>query len=111
MILNGAFKNIEAYNPSEKGKILIAFDEIIGDMLSNKKLNKIVNELFIRGGKIFLLFLSHNLTSLFQKKIILNSTHYFIMKFPDQKGLQQTAYNHSSNIYKNVLQTIFLSNY
>ena len=39
-------------------KILIAFDDIIADMLSNKKLNPIVTELFIRGRKlnIFLAF-------------------------------------------------------
>ena len=32
------------------------------------------------------------------KKIKLNSTHYFIMKIPDKRELQQTAFNHSSDI-------------
>ena len=33
------------------------------------------------------------------KNIRLNSTHYFIMKVPDRRELQQTAFNHSSDIY------------
>ena len=45
------YKNIEEYNPNKKRKILIVFDDIIADLLSNKKLNPIVTELFIRGNK------------------------------------------------------------
>ena len=41
------YKNIEEYNPNKKYKILIVFDDMIADMLSNKKLNPIVSELFI----------------------------------------------------------------
>ena len=33
------YKNIEEYNPNKKREILIIFDDIIADMLSNKKLN------------------------------------------------------------------------
>ena len=39
-------KNIEEYNLNKKRKILIIF-HMIPDMLSNKKLNPIVTELFI----------------------------------------------------------------
>ena len=46
------YKNIEDYNPNKKRKILIGFDDMIADMLSNKKLNTIVTELFIRGRKL-----------------------------------------------------------
>ena len=42
------YKNVEKYKPNKKRKILIVFDNIIADMLSNKKLNLIVTELFIR---------------------------------------------------------------
>ena len=42
-------KNIEEYNPNKKRKILIVFDYIIADILSNRKLNLIVTKLFIRG--------------------------------------------------------------
>ena len=61
-------QNIEKYNPSKKRKILIVFDDMVADMLNNK-LNEIVTEIFIRGKKIFLLFLSHNLNLLFQKML------------------------------------------
>ena len=43
------YTNIEEYNPNKKRKILIVFDDIIADILSNEKLNPIVTELFIRG--------------------------------------------------------------
>ena len=39
------YKNIEQYNPNKKRKILIIFDDVIADILSNKKLNPIVNYL------------------------------------------------------------------
>ena len=47
--MNDIYNNIEDYNPNKKRKILILFDDMIADMLSNKKLNPIVTELFIRG--------------------------------------------------------------
>ena len=45
-------KSIEEYNANKKRKILIIFDDMIDDMLSNKKLNSIVTGLFMRGIKI-----------------------------------------------------------
>ena len=35
-------KNIEEYNPNKKRKILIVFDDMNADVLSNKKINPIV---------------------------------------------------------------------
>ena len=46
------YKNIEEYNISKKRKILIIFDDMIADMINNKKLNSVVTELFIRGRKL-----------------------------------------------------------
>ena len=46
------YKNIGEYNPIKKRKILIVFDDMIVDMLNNKKLNSVVTELFIRGRKL-----------------------------------------------------------
>ena len=43
------YKNIDEYNPDKENKILIVFDDMIADMIHNKKLNSIVTELFIRG--------------------------------------------------------------
>ena len=49
--MDDIYKNIEEYNPNKNRKIIIVFDNMIADMLSNKKLNPIVTELFIRGRK------------------------------------------------------------
>ena len=46
------YENIEEYKPNKNKKILVALDDLIADMLSNKKLNLIVTELFIRGRKL-----------------------------------------------------------
>ena len=55
-------KNIEEYNLNKKRKILIIFHDMIADMLSNKKLNPVVTESFIRGRKlnIFLFFVTQS---------------------------------------------------
>ena len=78
-------KNIEKYNPNKKCKILIIFDDMIDDMVSNGKLNPIVTELSIRGRKlsISLVFITQSCFAV-SKNIRLNSTHYFIMKIPSK---------------------------
>ena len=93
--MDDVYKNIEEYNPNKKRKILIVFDDMIADMLSNKKLNPIVTELFIRGRKlnISLAFITQSYFVV-PKNIRLNSTHYFIMKIPNKRELQQIAFNH-----------------
>ena len=50
--MDDIYKKIEEYNPNKKRKILIVFDDMTADMLSNKKLNPIITELFIRGRKL-----------------------------------------------------------
>ena len=47
--MDDSYKNIEEYNPNKKRKMLIVFDDMIADILNNKKLNPIVTELFFRG--------------------------------------------------------------
>ena len=46
--MQDVYKNIEKYNIGKKRKILIVFDDMIADMINNKKLNPVVTELFIR---------------------------------------------------------------
>ena len=81
--MDDIYKSIDGYNPNKKCKILIVSDDMIDDMLSNKKLNPTVTELFIRGRK---LNISHIfITQLYfavPKNIRLNSMHYFIMEIP-----------------------------
>ena len=36
------FKNIEEHNPDKKRKILVIINDIIADMLGNKKVNLVV---------------------------------------------------------------------
>ena len=95
--MNDIYKNIEEYNPFKKRKILIVFDYMIADMLRNKKFNSLVTGLFIRGWKlnIFLVFVTQSYFAV-PKNIRLNLTHYFVMKIPNKRELQQTASNHSS---------------
>ena len=54
--MDDVYKNIEEYNPNKKRKILIVFDDMIADMVCNKKLNPIVTQLVIRGRKLNILF-------------------------------------------------------
>ena len=72
---------------------------MIADMLSNKKLNPIATELFIRGRKlnISLVFITQSCLAV-PKNIRLNSTHYFVMKIPNKRKLQQIPFNQSSDI-------------
>ena len=105
--MQGVYKNIEDDNPIKKRKVLIIFDDMIADMINNNKLNPIVTELFIRGRKlnISIVFI---LQSFFKvpKDVRLNSTHFFIMKIPNKRGLQQIALNHSSDIdFKDFMKT------
>ena len=52
LILKWCVWYLEECNPNKKRKTLIAFDDIVADMLSNKKLIPIVIELFIRDRKL-----------------------------------------------------------
>ena len=109
------YKNIEEYNSNMKRKILIVFDDMIAEMLNNKKVNPIVTELFIRGRKlnISLVFIRQSYFAVPKKY---QTKFYLIMKIPNKRKLQQIAFNHSSdidyqdftNLYKNVLQNHIL---
>ena len=84
-------------------------------MLGNKKLNSLVTELFIRGRKLntSLVFATQSHFAV-GKNTRLNSRHYFVIEIPSKREVQQTAFNHSSDIdfqvfIKKVLQKhIFL---
>ena len=89
--MDDIYKNFEEYNPNKKRKILIVFDDMIADQT--------VSELFIRGRKlnISIVFITQSYFAV-PKDIRLNSTHYFVIKIPSKRELQQVALNHSSNI-------------
>ena len=76
---------------------MIIFDDMTSDMLIKKK--PIVTELFIRGRKIniSLVFITQSYFAV-PKNNMLNLRHYFIMKIPNKRELQQDAFNYSSDI-------------
>ena len=93
------YKNIEDNNPGKKHKILIVFDDMIADIINNKKLNQVATELFIRGKKlnVSIVFITQSYFKV-PKDVRLNSTHFFIMTIPNKRELQQIALNHSTDI-------------
>ena len=97
--IHNVYGNINYYNPDKENKILIVFDDMIADMINNKKLNSIVTELFIRGRKlnISLVFITQSYFKV-PKDVRLNTTHFFIMKIPNKRELQQLAISHSSDM-------------
>ena len=50
--MDNIYENIEEYNPNKECKILVVFDDMIADFLSNKKLNPVKTEVFIRERKL-----------------------------------------------------------
>ena len=82
--MQGVYKNIEEYNLRKKCKVLIIFDDMIVDMISNKKLNPVVTELFIRSKKLntLIVFIKQSYFKV-PKNVRLNTTHFFIMKIPN----------------------------
>ena len=93
--MRNVYKNINYYNLDKENKVLIVFDDMIADMINNKRVDTIVTELFIRGRKSNISLVSI-MESYFKvpKDTRLNTTHCFIAKIRDKKGLQQTAINH-----------------
>ena len=97
--MQDVYKNIDEYNADKECKILIVFDDMIADLINNKKLNSVITELFIRGRKlnIPLVFITQSYFKV-PEDIRLNSTHFFIIKIANKREIQQIALNHSSDI-------------
>ena len=93
--MGDVYKYIGDSNPDPENKILIVFDDMIADMISNSSLDSIVTELFIRGRKlnISLVFITQSYFKV-PKDIRLNTTHFFITKILNKRELQQIAINH-----------------
>ena len=115
--MHDVYKNINGYNGDRESKILIVFDDMIADMINDKKLNSIATELFIRSRKsnISLVFIIQSYFKV-PKDVRLNSTHFSVsrissFKIPNKRDIQQIRLNHPSDIisrdfiqiYKNIL--------
>ena len=100
--MNDVYNNIDDYNPSRKRKILIVFDDMIADIMTNKKFRAITKELFIRCRKVNI---SLPFTTQSYFSVRLNSTHYLIMKINNNRELKNIAINHSADIdYKDFMK-------
>ena len=97
--MQDVYKKVENCNTNKKRKVLVVFHDMIADMINNKKLNSIVTDLFIRGRRfnISIVFITQSYFKV-PKDVRLNSTHFFIMKIPNKRELQQIGLNHSSDI-------------
>ena len=105
--MHDVYKNINYY-PSKENKILIVFDDIIADMINNKKLDSIVTKLFIRGRElnISLVFITQSYFKV-PKDVRLNTTHFCITKTSNKRELQQISINHSSDISTKDFENIY----
>ena len=87
-------------------KILIVFDDVIADVMTCKKFQTIIRNVFFicRKSNISLAFITQSYFSV-SKTVRLNSTHYLIMKIHSRKQLQNIAFDHSAGIdYKDFVQ-------
>ena len=104
--MDDVYENINDYNPIRKRKKLIVFDDMIADIMTNKRFQAIIKELFIRCRKlnISLVFITQSYFSV-PKDVRLNSTHYLIMKISNKRELQNIVINHPADIdYKDFVK-------
>ena len=82
--MDDVYENIHDYNPNRRKKLLIVFDDMIADIITNKKFQAIIKKLFIRCRKlnISLVFITQPYFSV-PKNVRLNLAYYLIMKIND----------------------------
>ena len=88
--MDNIYKNIKECNPNIKRKILIVFDDTIPDILSIKKLNPIVVELFIRERKLNIspVFITQSYFTIPKNRV--NSAQYFVMKILKKESFEKS---------------------
>ena len=104
--LDDILSDIEDYNKKRKRKILIIFDDMISNVMLDKKAQQILKDLFIRCRKlnISLCFLTQSSFSV-PKDVRLNCTHYILFKLNNRRELQNIAIDHSADIdYKDFIK-------
>ena len=104
--MDDIYENIEDYNKKRKRKVLIVFDDMISHVMSDKKAQQVLKELFIRCRKlnISLCFLTKSYFSV-PKDVRLSCTQYIIFKLNNKRELQNIAINHSADIdYKDFIK-------
>ena len=84
--MDDVYNNIDDYNTKRKRKILLIFDDMVADVMTNKRFQAIIKELFIRCRKlnISLIFVTQSYFSV-PKEVRLNSAHYLTMKIHNRR--------------------------
>ena len=97
--MDDVYEDIDNYNPKSDKKVLIVFDDMIADTMTNKKFQAIIKELFIRYIKlnVSLVFITKSYISV-PKDVRLNTTYYFIMKINNRIELKNIVTDHSADI-------------
>ena len=104
--MDDILENIGDYNKKRKRKVLIVFDDMISHVMSDKKAQQVLKDLFIRCRKlnISLCFLTQSYFSV-PKDVRLNCTHHIIFKLNNKRELQNITINHSADIdYKDFIK-------
>ena len=104
--MDDAYNNTDNCNPKRKRKILILFNDMIVDIMTNKKFQAVIKELFIRCRKLnmSLVFITQSYFKTLEDARF-NSTHYLMMKIHNKRELQNIAVDHSADIdYKDFLK-------
>ena len=114
--MDDVYQNIDDYSPTRKRRILIVFDDMIADIMTNIKFQAIIKEFFFRCRKlnISLVFITQSYFSV-PKDVRLNSTHYLIIKINNSKELQNIVinicadidYNNFVMIYRECTRTLY----
>ena len=104
--MDDIYESIDDYNPTSERKILIVFDDMIADIMTNEKFQAIIKELFIRCRKlnIPLEFILKTYFSV-PKGVRLNQNNYLIMTINNKRELQNIAISRSADIdYKDFMK-------
>ena len=106
--IDDVYQNIHDYNPNRRRKIVIVFDDMIADIMKNKRFQATIKELFIRCRKlnVSLVFVTQSHFYV-PNDVRLNSTHYLVMKINSKSELQNIAINHSADIDYNDFMKIY----
>ena len=106
--MDDAYNNIDDCNPKRKRRIVMVFDDMIADIVTNKRFQAIIKQLFIRCRKsnISLVFITQSYF-IVRKEVRLNSTNYLMMKIHNKRKLQHIAINHSADIVQRLVQRFF----
>ena len=106
--MDEVYEDIDNYNSKRDKKSLNCFWWHVADIMTNRRSQSIIKELFIRCRKlnISLIFITQSYFSV-PKDVRLNSTHYLIMKINSRREFKNITINHSADIDYNDFMKIY----